>query len=73
MEEQTIREIFSVSDVGDGRYSVNVNENTSVEEVAFAITVTLKCFDRDEVIAKENMLALIDKYLNDVQYNEVLS
>jgi hypothetical protein len=73
MEEQTIREIFSVSDVGDGRYSVNVNENTSVEEVAFAITVILKCFDRDEVIAKENMLALIDKYLNDVQYNEVLS
>ena len=72
MENENVsRTIFSVSDDLEGRYRVDVSEATSVEEVAFGIAVILKCFDRDDVIAKENMLALIDKYLNDVQYNEV--
>lgn len=70
MEEN---EILSISTDNEGHYKVTVHENMSVEEVAFAMTVVIKCFDRDKVIAKEDMLKLIDKYLNDVQYEEVQS
>ena len=63
--------ILSISTTDDGKYKVSVNEGSSVEEVAFAITVVIKCFDRDKVISKENFKELIDKYLNDVQYEEV--
>jgi hypothetical protein len=65
--------IFSVSDNDDGQYVVNVGKGTSVEEVAFGISVIIKCFNRDEIISKEDFLDLIDKYLTDVQYNEVVS
>lgn len=66
-------EIFSVATDNEGHYQVTVNENTSVEEVAFAMTVVIKCFHRDEVIDKDDMMSLIEKYLNDVQYEEVQS
>lgn len=65
------KEILSISDNSDGQYCVRVNEGTSVEEIAFAITVVIKCFNRDGVIKKEDMLTLINKYLEDVQYEEV--
>lgn len=66
-------QILSISNTSEGNYKVMVNEGASVEEVAFAVTVLIKCFDRDGVIKKENMLELINRYLNDVQYEEVRS
>ena len=67
------KNILEVSSNDEGLYQIKIGEGNSVEEVAFAISVIIKCFNRDEVIAKEDMLTLIDKYLNDVQYEEVQS
>ena len=67
------KNILEVSSNDEGLYQITIGEGNSVEEVAFAISVIIKCFNRDEVIAKEDMLKLIDKYLNDVQYEEVQS
>lgn len=67
------KNILEVSSNDEGLYQIRIGEGNSVEEVAFAISVIIKCFNRDEVIAKEDMLTLIDKYLNDVQYEEVQS
>lgn len=72
-EEIDEGQILSIYNTSEGNYKVVINEGASVEEVAFAITVLIKCFDRDGVIVKEDMLKLIDKYLNDVQYEEVQS
>lgn len=66
-------ELIKISTTEDGHYKVAINQGTSVEEVLFAMTVVLKCFDRDGVIEKENAMKLIEKYLNDVQYEEVQS
>lgn len=66
------RQIVTVYDDSEGTYSVSVNAG-SVEETAFAIAVIIKCLNRDEIVSKEQMLELINKYLNDVQYEEVVS
>ena len=66
------RQIVAVYDDSEGTYSVSVNAG-SVEETAFAIAVIIKCLNRDEIVSKEQMLELINKYLNDVQYEEVVS
>lgn len=67
------RTIMTVTDNNDGLYNVTIGEGASVSEVAFAISIVIKCFNRDEVISKEEMMQLIDRYLNDVQYEEVQS
>ena len=65
--------IFGVSDTGEGNYKLIINEGTSAAEVAFAISVVIKIFDRDGIINKDEMLELIDRYLNSPQYEEVQS
>ena len=66
------RQIVAVYDDNEGAYSVSINAG-SVEETAFAIAVIIKCLNRDEVVPKEQMLELVNKYVNDVQYEEVVS
>ena len=66
------RQIIAVYDNNEGAYGVRINAG-SVEETAFAIAVIIKCLNRDEVVSKEQMLELINKYVNDVQYEEVQS
>lgn len=68
MEEQ---QIFSVTSNTEGRYTVNIPQGMSVEEVAFSMAVIIKCFDRDKVMEKENMLELIKRYVDDKEYDEV--
>jgi hypothetical protein len=65
--------IVTVGTTDDGHYSVIINKNASVPEVAFCMTVIIKCFERDGVIDKEEMLDMINRYLNDPQYEEVTS
>lgn len=64
-------EILSIRSNNEGNYTVMVGKDTSVEEVAFAISVLIRCFDRDKVIEKNNMLELINRYLNNETYSEV--
>ena len=53
-------------------YNVQIPEGLSVNEVAFGISVVIKCFVRDEIIEKpEQILSLINKYLSDPQFEEV--
>lgn len=69
--EYTAHEIVAVSMNGDGTYGVRVSGAASVEEVAFCMCVVLKCFERDGIIDRTAMLALVNKYLTDPQYDEV--
>ena len=53
-------------------YSVDIPQGSSVNETAFAVTVTIKCVVRDGIIENSKyFIDLIDKYLNDPQYAEV--
>lgn len=73
MEEQIneMVDIFKVSTNNEGNYSVTIEQGMSVEEVAFAMSVVIKVFNRDGVIKKEDMLELVNRYVDDVQYSEV--
>lgn len=76
MEEQnevTNVDILKVSTDNEGRYSVTIEKGMSVEEVAFAMAVVIKVFGRDGVIKQEEMLELVKKYIDDSQYQEVVS
>lgn len=76
MEEQnevTSVDILKVSTDNEGRYSVTIEKGMSVEEVAFAMAVVIKVFGRDGVIKQEEMLELVKKYIDDSQYQEVVS
>lgn len=73
-EESSIaHQILGVSINNDGTYNVNVSGIASVEEVAFCMMVVIKCFEKDDIIPSNEMLALINKYLKDPQYEEVQS
>jgi hypothetical protein len=65
--------IFGVSDAGDGNYKLLINEGTSTAEIAFAISIVIKIFDRNGIIGKDEMLELINRYLTSPQYEEVKS
>lgn len=65
-------EILKISTNKDGNYSFMIAKETSVEEIIFAMTALIKCFNRDKVISKDNAMELFNKYLNDVQYDEVV-
>lgn len=52
-------------------YSVDVPEGTSVPEVAFAVSVIIKCLERDNVISKKDFMDFLNRYLTDEFYNEV--
>lgn len=53
-------------------YSVDIAQGGSVNEVAFAVSVVIKCLVRDGVIENnEYFTDLVNKYLTDPQFNEV--
>ena len=53
-------------------YSFDIPQGMSLQEVAFAVSALAKCLKRDGVIETEQIFVdLINKYLNDPQYNEV--
>lgn len=55
-----------------GKYFVTAAQNSSVSEIAFDISVIIKCLVRDKHINdNKEMLDLIGKYLADEQYEEV--
>lgn len=65
--------IISVSfDETNGNYKVQAGEGSSVPEVAFAMSVIMKCFLKEKLIDNiDDFTALIKKYLTDPQYEEL--
>ena len=53
-------------------YIVDLAKGSNVAETAFAMSVVIKCLMKDGIIkSPEDVTDLIDKYLNDPQYEEV--
>lgn len=52
-------------------YSVDISEGTSVPEVAFAVSVVIKCLERDNIMSKKDFMEFLNRYLTDEFYNEV--
>lgn len=53
-------------------YIVNLAKGSNVAETAFAMSVVIKCLMKDGIIkSPADVTDLIDKYLNDPQYEEV--
>ena len=53
-------------------YTVDIPAGSSVQETAFAMAIVIKCLIRDGVIEKaSDVTSLVDKYVNDPQYQEV--
>ena len=59
-------------DEGANRYSVDIPAGSSVQETAFAMAIVIKCLIRDGIIEKSSdMTNLVNKYVDDPQYQEV--
>lgn len=53
-------------------YIVDLAKGSNVAETAFAMTVVIKCLLKDGVIkSASDVIDLINKYMNDPQYDEV--
>lgn len=53
-------------------YIVDLAKGSNVAETAFAMSVVIKCLMKDGIIkSHKDVTDLIDKYLNDPQYEEV--
>lgn len=53
-------------------YSVDIPAGSSIPETAFAMAIVIKCLIRDGVISKaEEVTELVNKYVDDPQYQEV--
>lgn len=53
-------------------YIVDLAKGSNVAETAFAMTVVIKCLLKDRVIkSASDVTDLINKYMNDPQYDEV--
>ena len=53
-------------------YIVDLGKGSNVAETAFAMMVVIKCLLRDNIIKDASEVTdLINKYLNDPQYDEV--
>ena len=53
-------------------YSVDLAKGSNVAETAFSMAVVIKCLIRDGIIKEaKDVTYLINKYLEDPQYNEV--
>ena len=53
-------------------YSVDLAKGSNVTETAFSMAVVIKCLIRDGIIKEaKDVTDLINKYLDDPQYNEV--
>lgn len=70
--ENNTKLIVSVSfNETTGKYDICIPQGMSAHEVAFAVHVIAKCFERDNVMSSKGFMKLIRKYLNDPQYAEV--
>jgi hypothetical protein len=53
-------------------YSVELGKGSNVAETAFAMTIVIKCLIKDGIIDNAMEITdLINKYLNDPQYDEL--
>ena len=52
-------------------YSVDIPEGTSVPEVAFGVSVIIKCLERDNIMNRKDFMDFLNRYLTDEFYNEV--
>lgn len=56
----------------DNTYAVDIPAGSSVAETAFVMSVVIKCLVRDGIVEKPtDVTDLINKYLEDPQYQEV--
>lgn len=59
-------------DQTNNTYSVDLAKGSNVAETAFSMAVVIKCLIRDGIIKEaRDVTDLINKYLDDPQYNEV--
>lgn len=59
-------------DQTNNTYSVDLAKGSNVAETAFSMAVVIKCLIRDGIIKEaKDVTDLINKYLDDPQYNEV--
>lgn len=59
-------------DQTNNTYSVDLAKGSNVAETAFSMAVVIKCLIRDGIIKEaKDVTDLINKYLEDPQYNEV--
>lgn len=59
-------------DQTNNTYSVDLAKGSNVAETAFSMAVVIKCLIRDGIIKDAtDVTDLINKYLEDPQYNEV--
>lgn len=59
-------------DQTNNTYSVDLAKGSNVAETAFSMAVVIKCLIRDGIIKDaKDVTDLINKYLEDPQYNEV--
>lgn len=56
-----------------GYYEVNIPEGSSALETVFGMAVIAKLFERDGIMTKEEVLTNFQRYLNEPQYQEVVS
>lgn len=54
-------------------YEVTVPQGSSVGETAFCVSVVMKCLARDGVCSIKEFKDYVNKYLDDPQYEEVVS
>ena len=59
-------------DQTNNTYSVDLAKGSNVAETAFSMAVVIKCLIRDGIIKEaKDVTDLVNKYLEDPQYNEV--
>ena len=59
-------------DQTNNTYSVDLAKGSNVAETAFSMAVVIKCLIRDGIVKEaKDVTDLINKYLDDPQYNEV--
>lgn len=72
MDNRKIILAVAYDDVSN-QYTVDIASGASVSEAAFAMSIVIKCLLRDDVIEDASVVTdLIDEYLTDVQYEEVI-
>ena len=55
-----------------GNYDMKVGKAMSVNEVMFGVAALIKCLVRDGVVEDKNIpVEMLNKYLNDPQYDEL--
>ena len=60
-------------DEENNTYCVDVPSGSNAAETAFAMSVVIKCFIRDGIIENKTVMTdMIEKYLTDTQYEEVI-